>query len=63
MENIFWSYETQVNVVLTCCIVHNHIIRVGSYEFFMKEICSGNKLIRQTTNLSQREESEENNRE
>jgi hypothetical protein len=21
----FWSYETQVDVVLACCIIHNHI--------------------------------------
>jgi hypothetical protein len=59
----FWSYETQVNIVLACCIVHNHIMGAVFYKFFMEEICSENKLIRQTINLSQREEREENNRE
>ena len=24
----FWSFETQVKVVLACCVIHNHIIGV-----------------------------------
>ena len=24
----FWSFETQVKVVLACCVVHNHIMGV-----------------------------------
>ena len=56
----FWSYETQVDVVLACCIIHNHIMRVDPYDFFMEEICSENELIRRTINLSQWEEREEN---
>jgi len=56
----FWSYETQVDVVLACCIIHNHIIGVNPYDFLMEEICSENELIRRTINLSQREEREEN---
>jgi len=56
----FWSYETQVDVVIACCIIHNHIMRVDPYDFIMEEICSDNKPIRRTINLSQREEKEEN---
>jgi hypothetical protein len=56
----FWSYETQVDVVLACCIIHNHIMGVDPYDFLMEEICSESEPIRQTINLSQREEKEEN---
>ncbi|XP_061981434.1 uncharacterized protein LOC133701514 [Populus nigra] len=56
----FWSYETQVDVVLACCIIHNHIMGVDPYDFLMEEICSDSEPIRRTINLSQREEREEN---
>ena len=56
----FWSYEIQVDVVLACCIIHNHIIGVDSYDFLMEEICLENEPIRRTINLSQREEREGN---
>jgi len=59
-EKSFWSYETQVDVVLACCIIHNHIIRVDPFDFLMEEICSESEPIRRTINLSQREEKEEN---
>ena len=59
-EKSFWSYETQVDVVLTCCIIHNHIMGVDPYDFFMEEICSESEPDRRTINLSQREEKEEN---
>ena len=58
--NPFWSYEKQVNVVLACCIIHNHIMGVDPYDFLMEEICSKRELIRRTISLSQREEREEN---
>ena len=58
----FWSYETQVDVVLACCIIHNHIMRVDPYDFLMEEICSESEPIRRTINLNQREEREENKR-
>ena len=49
----FWSYETQVNVVLACCIIHNHIMRVDPYDFLIEEICSESEPIRRTISLSQ----------
>jgi hypothetical protein len=48
----FWYYETQVDVVLACCIIHNHIMRIDPYDFFMEEIYSKSEPIRQTINLS-----------
>ena len=56
----FLSYETQIDVVIACCIIHNHIMGVDPYDFLMKEICSDSKLIRRTFNLSQQEKREEN---
>jgi len=56
----FWSYETQVDVVLACCIIHNHIMKIDPYDLFMEEICSESEPIRRTINLSPREEREEN---
>jgi len=56
----FWSYETQVDVVLACCIIHNHIMRVDPNDFLMEEICSESEPIRRIINLSQREKREEN---
>ena len=56
----FWSYETQVNVVLACCIIHNHIIGVDPYDILMEEKCLKNEPIKRTISLSQREEREEN---
>jgi hypothetical protein len=58
-EKSFWSYKTQVDVVLACCI-HNHIMGVDPYDFLMEEICSESERNRRTINLSQREEKEEN---
>ena len=43
----FWSYETQIDVMLACCIIHNHIIRVYPYDFLMEEICSESEPINQ----------------
>jgi hypothetical protein len=42
----FWSYETQVDVVLACYIIHNHIMGVDPYDFLMEEICSKSEPIK-----------------
>ena len=31
----FWSFETQVKVVLACCVIHNHIIGVEPNNYIM----------------------------
>jgi len=59
-EKPFWSYETQVNVMFACCIIHNHIMGVDLYDFLMEEICSESEPIKKTISLSQQEEREEN---
>ena len=33
----FWSFETQVKVVLACCVVHNHIMRVEPNDHIMED--------------------------
>jgi len=42
----FWSYETQVDVLLACCIVHSHVMGNDPYDFLMEEICSESEPIR-----------------
>jgi hypothetical protein len=33
----FWSFETHVEVVLACCVIHNHIIGVDHNDSVMEE--------------------------
>ena len=33
----FWSFETQVKVVLLCCVVHNHIMGVEPNDHIMED--------------------------
>ena len=33
----FWSFETQVKVVLACCVAHNHIMGVESNDHIMED--------------------------
>ena len=32
----FWSFETQVEVVLACCMIHNHIMEVDPRDHIME---------------------------
>ena len=32
----FWSFETQVEVVLACCVIHNHIMGVDPTNYIME---------------------------
>ena len=32
----FWSFETQVKVVLACCVIHNHIMRFEPNNHIME---------------------------
>ena len=34
----FWSFETQVKVVLACCVIHNHIMGVDPTEYIMEAV-------------------------
>ena len=33
----FWSFETQVKIVLACCVVYNHIMWVEPNDHIMKD--------------------------
>ena len=33
----FWSFKTQVKVVLACCVVHNHIMGVELNDYIMED--------------------------
>ena len=33
----FWSFETQVKVVLVCCVVHNHIMGIEPNDHIMED--------------------------
>ena len=32
----FWFFETQVEVVLACCVIHNHIMGVDPTNYIME---------------------------
>ena len=34
----FWSFPTQVDVVLACCIIHNHIIGVDPLDSIVNDV-------------------------
>jgi hypothetical protein len=34
----FWSYPTQVDVVLACCVIHNHIMGIDPNDSIMEEV-------------------------
>ena len=34
---LFWSFETQVKVVLAYCVVHNHIMEVAPNDHIMED--------------------------
>ena len=33
----FWSFETQVKIVLACCMVHNHIMGIEPNDHIMED--------------------------
>ncbi|XP_071918197.1 uncharacterized protein [Coffea arabica] len=34
----FWDFKTQVDVILACCIIHNHIMGIAPNDMFMEEV-------------------------
>ncbi|XP_048140759.1 putative nuclease HARBI1 [Rhodamnia argentea] len=58
----FWSFETQVDVVLACCIIHNFIMGFDPNDPIMEEMNSQMESQRENprVQLTQREEKEEN---
>ena len=60
----FWLFPAQEDVVLACCIIHNHIIGVDPLDSIMSNELRGSPLANESTSRrvqqSQREVQEEN---
>jgi hypothetical protein len=60
----FWSFETQVEVVLACCVLHNHIMGVDPDDPIMGDTTSevdSQRIVHQTHQT--RREAQEESRE
>jgi len=56
----FWDFQTQVDVVLICCIIHNFLRGVDPNDSIMREVDQEFSPNAQRQRMSQREEREEN---
>ncbi|GAV77660.1 LOW QUALITY PROTEIN: DDE_4 domain-containing protein [Cephalotus follicularis] len=54
----FWSFATQVDVVLACCVIHNHIMGVDPSDPVVQEV--NNEIRSRSERQTHREEREEN---
>ncbi|XP_039019765.1 putative nuclease HARBI1 [Hibiscus syriacus] len=55
----FWDFQTQVDVVLACTIIHNHIMRIDPNDLINEELYEEYDPHSITSTLTQREEREE----
>ncbi|KAE8696335.1 hypothetical protein F3Y22_tig00110674pilonHSYRG00020 [Hibiscus syriacus] len=55
----FWDFQTQVDVVLACTIIHNHIMGVDPNDLINEELYEEHDHHSITSTLTQREEREE----
>lgn len=55
----FWSYKTQVDVVLACCILHNLIMGLDPNDYIAQQVTIESQSNTQRIYQSQREEREE----
>uniref|UniRef100_A0A2N9FH91 DDE Tnp4 domain-containing protein n=1 Tax=Fagus sylvatica TaxID=28930 RepID=A0A2N9FH91_FAGSY len=61
----FWSFETQVEVVLACCVLHNHIMGVDPDDPIMGDTTSevdSQRIVHQTRREAQEESREWNDK-
>jgi hypothetical protein len=61
----FWSFETQVEVVLVCCVLHNHIVGVDPDDPIMGDTASevgSQRIVHQTRREAQEESREWNDK-
>uniref|UniRef100_A0A2N9HM00 DDE Tnp4 domain-containing protein n=1 Tax=Fagus sylvatica TaxID=28930 RepID=A0A2N9HM00_FAGSY len=61
----FWSFETQVEVVLACCVLHNHIVGVDPDDPIMGDTASevgSQRIVHQTRREAQEESREWNDK-
>ena len=59
---LFWSFETQVKVVLACCVVHNHIMGVEPNDHIMEDAMNQVESSDPQQETQSRQESIENSR-
>lgn len=60
----FWSFQTQVDVVLACCVIHNHIMGVDPNDSIMEEFVCDVESLNQSGRVYQtRREVQEESRE
>ncbi|GMI75413.1 hypothetical protein like AT5G41980 [Hibiscus trionum] len=55
----FWDFQTQVDIVLACCIIHNHIMGVDPNDLINEELYEEDESNLIISTLTQREEREE----
>ncbi|XP_040930267.1 putative nuclease HARBI1 isoform X1 [Gossypium hirsutum] len=55
----FWNFQTQVDIVLACCIIHNHIMGVDPSDLLNQELYEEPESDLIISTLTEREEREE----
>ncbi|KAH1091633.1 hypothetical protein J1N35_018890 [Gossypium stocksii] len=55
----FWNFQTQVDIVLACCIIHNHLIGVDPSDLLNKGLYEEPEFDLIIPTLTEREEREE----
>ncbi|XP_040934463.1 putative nuclease HARBI1 [Gossypium hirsutum] len=55
----FWNFQTQVDIVLVCCIIHNHIMGVDPNDLLNQGLYDESESDLIMTTLTEREEREE----
>ncbi|KAL4333793.1 hypothetical protein GQ457_07G004620 [Hibiscus cannabinus] len=55
----FWDFQTQVNIVLACCVIHNHIMGVDPNDLINEGLYEEHESNLIMSTLTQREEREE----
>ena len=58
----FWSFETQVKVVLACCVIHNHIMGVDPTNYIMEAAMNQEESSGSQQETQSRRDSIEDNR-
>ena len=58
----FWSFETQVKVMLACCVIHNHIMGVDPTDYIMEAAMNQVESSRPQQETQSRQDSIEDSR-
>ena len=55
----FWDFQTQIDIVLACCIIHNHIMRVDPNDSINQGSVEEDESSRIRASLIERQERQE----